>query len=285
MINKTIKYLIDKLEPFVRDKAQAQFEAWLLLEKATGFSRVQLLIRDKELSLGQQEALETLINQRVQGKPLAYILGSIPFAGINIQVRPPILIPRPETEEMVLWTIEKFASEKESPLRVLDMCTGSGCIALALASAFPAWQVFGIDNNEEAINLAQENKKLLKLENVFFEQGSLFNVTDWDGPYDLIISNPPYISESSRHLVGLDVLIWEDKNALFAQNEGNAFYCKLIELAKKEIQQVSGNFPQLIVEFGVDQDQMDKYLVKYACTSIEIYRDRAGIKRWAACQV
>ena len=280
-----INNLIKKLEAIAGSRQQAQYEAWLLLEKITGLSRVMLLVKAQPLTLDQQKALDELVEQRLQGKPLAYILGDIPFAGITLAVRPPILIPRPETEEMGAWVIDRFAQYRDEPLVVLDMCTGSGCIALALAAAFPAWQIVGVDINPAAIELAQENKNMLALSNVSFIEGSLFNSVMWARPFDLIISNPPYISESSHALVGKDVLAWEDKGALFADDNGYAFYHELIAQAKKLITSPCEGRPHLIFEFGVDQKDMAQYLSQQGCRSIEIHKDCAGVKRWSGCQI
>jgi release factor glutamine methyltransferase len=280
-----INNLIKKLESIVGSNQQAQYEAWLLLEKITGLSRIMLLVKAKPLSLDQQQALDELVKQRLQGKPLAYILGDIPFAGIMLAIRPPVLIPRPETEEMVAWVIERFAQYRHEPLVVLDMCTGSGCIALALAAAFPRWQIVGVDINPAAIELAQENKNMLQLGNVSFIEGSLFNSAPWARPFNLIISNPPYISQSSHELVGKDVLAWEDKAALFADDNGSAFYHELIAQAKKLITLPDKSRPHLIFEFGVDQEDMAKYLLQNACRSIEIHKDCMGINRWSGCQI
>lgn len=280
-----INNLIKKLEAIAGSTEQAQYEAWLLLEKITGLSRVILLVKGQPLTLGQQKALDELVEQRLQGKPLAYILGDIPFAGITLAIRPPILIPRPETEEMVAWVINRFAQYRDEPIVVLDMCTGSGCIALALAAAFPAWQIVGVDINPAAVELAQENKNMLALNNVSFILGSLFNSVMWARPFDFIVSNPPYISEFSCSLVGKDVLAWEDKGALFADDNGYAFYHELIAQAKKLITVPHEDRLHLIFEFGVDQKDMAQYLSQKGCRSIEIHKDCAGVNRWSGCQI
>jgi release factor glutamine methyltransferase len=186
---------------------------------------------------------------------------------------------------MVLHVISLFTGVAHQPLRVLDMCTGSGCIGLALAAAFPAWRVLGIDINPAALALAQENKRELGLINIEFELGSLFNPEPWARTFDLIISNPPYINHASRQLMSNDVLEWEDPNALFADNDGAIFYDKLISLAYRCLSPAQGELPGLVMEFGVDQKNMAEYLLDKGCRSVKIHNDSAGLARWAGCQI
>ncbi len=278
--------LIQQLMSVTNDEQQAIFEGWLLLEKVTGKKRVVLLADNHQLTEDQQRQLDTCVADRVEkNKPLAYILGNVPFANLTLIVRPPILIPRPETEEMVLWIIEQFKDIAHEPLCVLDACTGSGCIALALAAAFPAWQIVGIDISTEALALAQENRQALGLHNASFHQQSIFEDGPWLQPYDLIVSNPPYISKKSRYLVGADVLGWEDERALFADQEGWAFYERLVQLAKRIVGRSSSKKPNLVIEFGVDQQNMEQFLLDRGSVSVEICCDGAGRRRWAWARI
>lgn len=275
-----------KLLPIVNDQGQAIFEAWLLIEKAAQLPRALLIAQFRSLTAMQEKKLATLVAQRVEDKmPLAYVLGDVAFAGISLVIRPPILIPRPETEEMVLWVIERFKHRAQESLVVLDVCTGSGCIALAIATAFPSWSVIGIDINSLAIDLAQENQQLLKLSNVRFEVGSLFQSQQWAVPADLIISNPPYIDRARIDRVTNDVLAWEDHQALFAESSGWVFYEGLINLSKRIIKYSTSDTPHVIAEFGVDQENMGQYLFDNGCRSIEIKNDIAGLNRWAGWQI
>lgn len=275
-----------KLMPAVLNEQQAFFEAWLLIEKATGKKRVSLLAHNQVLTPSQVNQVEQWIVERVEHKkPLAYILGNVPFGAITLAIRHPILVPRPETEEMAAWIIEQYRMRAQEPLVVLDLCTGSGCIALALAHAFPAWKVIGVDSNPAAIELADENRRALKVENATFYQASVFEEGVWRQSCDLIVSNPPYINQSSRDLVSPEVLAWEDEKALFADDEGWAFYELLVKLARLLVRPTSLSISTLIFEFGADQDSMEEFLLNRGCRSIEIHRDAAGIKRWAGSQV
>lgn len=278
--------LTNKLLSISATPSQARTEAWLLLEKATGKSKASLLTSKMALSDQEAQVLNFLLDERInKKKPLAYILETIPFVNLTLHIRAPILIPRPETEEMVAWIIEKFAPYEHTSLTVLDLCTGSGCIALALASAFPVWQFVGIDINPEAIALAKENQIATGLKNVTFKQGSIFTSQDWAAPCDLIVSNPPYIDQASINLVDQDVLNWEDKQALFADRHGWAFYEEIAKLGKKIISTKHLDVPNLIWEFGVDQKFMYDFMIKTGYKSVKIHKDLAGIERWGEGQV
>lgn len=280
MIQKRINEIKQRLLAVVQDPDQAAYEAWLLLEKATGLSRVALLTSCKNILPEQQVRLDELLHERIDlKKPLAYVLGTVFFSDLELFVQPPILIPRPETEQMVEWITEKFKNRANDSLLVFDLCTGSGCIALALAARFPAWRVIGVDNNPQAISLAEKNKASLGILNAAFIQASIFD-DDWLLECNLIVSNPPYVSKLSEHLVSTDALAWEDHNALFAANGGWVFYDRLLELAKKVVRP-HADLPSVVFEFGVDQQEMREYLIKNGFSKAFECKDMAGISRWA----
>lgn len=171
------------------DEPQANAE-WLL-SSALGVTRTHLLVnRAERITPEQQDAYETMLVRKEAGEPLSHIVGFQPFCGLNIHVTPDVLTPRPETEELADLVSARF--KHRGAYRFLDMCTGSGCIALALADRFPNAVVTAADISEKALLVAQENAKRLHLENrIRFLQSDVWaNVQD---TFDLIISNPPYI--------------------------------------------------------------------------------------------
>lgn len=171
------------------DEPQANAE-WLLAS-ALGVTRTHLLVnRAERITPEQQDAYEKMLVRKEAGEPLSHIVGFQPFCGLNIHVTPDVLTPRPETEELADLVSARF--EHRSAYRFLDMCTGSGCIALALADRFPKAVVTAADISEKALLVAQENAKRLHLEDrIRFLQSDVWeNVQD---TFDLIISNPPYI--------------------------------------------------------------------------------------------
>ncbi len=230
----------------------AQSEVLWLLEKLTGKNQSQLLISDVQLTDDQHKTLEQWVHDRiVLKKPLQYILGVVPFCGMDLVVRAPILIPRPETEEWCLWLIEQFSKVNQVNFAILDLCSGSGCIALALAQAFPKSQVIGVDVDEEAIALARENQAGLEVKNVEFVQadaGEFLQKTDLK--FDLVVSNPPYLAARELGVMYEKFGDWEAKRALVAENEGLKFYQEFSQLVPCVLTPSSGAFPCLVFEIG-----------------------------------
>ncbi len=200
----------------------------------------------------KKEQLEKAIMERIAlFKPLDYILGFVDFCGIEIITRPPILIPRTETEEWVENLISLIKASDAKKLKILDLCTGSGCIALALAKHLPESFVVGTDIDSAAIELANQNKKNNNLQNVEFLTGDLFSPVTGQ-QFDIIVSNPPYIKKTA--LLQKDVFNWESHNALFADDEGLFFYNKIAQECKlffKTDLQKTG-LPQIVVEIDAE---------------------------------
>lgn len=178
-----------RLEKSGSDEPQANAE-WLLAY-ALGVTRTYLFVNlSEQMTPEQEDAYEKMIARKEAGEPLSHIVGFQPFCGLNIHVTPDVLTPRPETEELVDLVSARF--ERRGAYRFMDMCTGSGCIALALADRFLKAVITAVDISEKALLVAQENAKRLHLEDrIQFLQSDVWeNVQD---TFDLIISNPPYI--------------------------------------------------------------------------------------------
>ena len=178
-----------------------------------------------EVSQEEREKLKAIQEQLLAHMPAQYIIGSSDFHGLTLKVDERVLIPRPETEELV----ELILSENpEKSLSVLDIGTGSGAIALALANSRPDWQITASDISKEALALAAENAQSCGLSPTFV-QSDCFDAIS--GRFDIIVSNPPYISEADKEEVGLNVLASEPHMALFAEEDGYAVYRKIAEQA------------------------------------------------------
>ncbi|KAJ3417622.1 hypothetical protein HDV05_000079 [Chytridiales sp. JEL 0842] len=207
----------------------------------------------KHLSQSEQERLERWVWERSEtSKPLQYILGNQPFAGLDLAVAPPTLIPRWETEEWTMKLVELWKPrlqklKSERPFRILDLCTGSGCIPLALAhhlSPVANISVHGVDISTRALELARRNAKQTDLGHaVHFHKldimqndqihEKLLRMCDTKG-FDLVVSNPPYIPEDEYKELDKSVKEWEDPRALLAPDKlGVAFYERIIEIFKK----------------------------------------------------
>jgi release factor glutamine methyltransferase len=208
-----VKDIYDKLaaEIWFYNKEEAKEIAFLVLQKEWSISRTDLIIGETDKSL---DSLGLFIERINQGEPIQYILGETWFRNRRFLVNPSVLIPRPETEELV----EKVTSLK--PKTVLDLGTGSGCISISLAIEMPTTDVYAIDISEAAIQTAKQNAALNEAK-VNFSTG---NILQFDNPFDvstfdLIISNPPYVKENEKSEMRKNVLDFEPHLALFVSEE------------------------------------------------------------------
>lgn len=188
-LEEVLESAVARLTAAGSDEPQANAE-WLLA-CALGMTRTHLLLsRAERITPDQAAVYEQMLARKAAGEPLSHIVGFQPFCGLDIHVTPEVLTPRPETEELVDLVSARY--ERRGAYRFLDMCTGSGCIALALADRFPKALITAVDISPKALRVAQENAKRLRLEeHIQFLQSDVWeNVQD---TFDLIISNPPYI--------------------------------------------------------------------------------------------
>jgi release factor glutamine methyltransferase len=281
-----IAELSEKLLPVCQTKEAAQAESMWMLEKITDKKEAELL-REEEISLSddQEKILDKFIVERVENKkPLQYILGETPFCGLKIVVEPPVLIPRPETEEWTDWLINKLEPVKDKNLKILDIGSGSGCIALALAKALPNSKIIGIDIHPDAIALGEKNKSLNKIDNVKFVQSDLYKNLVGE-KFDLIVSNPPYVSEKDFENLSPEVTKWEDKSALVANDDGFAIHKKIIENAKNFLNEESvlkkENLFQVLIEFGKGQEiELEKICKNYRFENFKFHKDLQDVYRW-----
>jgi release factor glutamine methyltransferase len=216
--------------------------------------------------------------------PIAYLIGNVPFNDLDILVEPPTLIPRPETEEWVIDLIAKLKTLKSHTLTILDMCSGSGCIALALAKAFPQSTVYALDLSDKAIALGKKNAAHNGIKNVTFMQSDLFNELNTQHLFDIIVSNPPYISFDEFQELDASVSTWEDKQALVAADNGTAIINDIIEDAadylKTDSEIAHTKIPQLIIEIGYRQADIVQNLMNSAgWIAVKILKDLEGKDR------
>jgi release factor glutamine methyltransferase len=196
--------------------------------------RAWLITHDDEiLSESAALAFNALCQRRLSGEPLAYIVGSKPFFGLDLQVDKRVLVPRPDTETLVEWALT-LALTSNKTTSLLDMGTGSGAIALAVKHSKPDWQVTALDASVDALNVAQNNAKRLNL-NVNFLQSSWFSALQ-NTKFNIIVSNPPYIVEGDPHMAAL---AHEPKQALTSGRDG-----------LDDIRQIIAHAPQFLVENG-----------------------------------
>ncbi|MBU3583914.1 peptide chain release factor N(5)-glutamine methyltransferase [Polynucleobacter sp. 15G-AUS-farblos] len=271
------------LRDLLRSSTLPQSDTRLLLahvlDKHYQLPRSALLSRDdmelSPIALADWKLLET---KRLNGEPIAYLVGKKGFHNIELQVAPGVLIPRPETELLVeigLLEISRLGGKAQ----ILDLGTGSGAIALAIASAAPDSQVVATDQAPEALAIARSNAQYLKLERqVQFVQGSWYEAIEREATFDLILSNPPYIEKGDPHLQQGD-LRFEPIHALTDQANGLSCLAAIISKAKLHL-----NPKGLIaVEHGFDQSDAVVALMKSAgLEDIQTHLDLAGHRRVAS---
>lgn len=199
---------------------EAQAMGFLLLEEMCGLSQADVLMgKDDEMDENHLMELENAFNRLMKGEPIQYVIGHTDFCGLRIEVGKGALIPRQETEELVEAVMCCY------PSTILDIGTGTGCIALALKQRFPQANVTAIDISEEALKIARSNAERLGLD-ISFEQVDILNAEKpQKGVYDLIVSNPPYVCEEERKEMEPHVLDYEPATALFVpDNHPLLFY-------------------------------------------------------------
>ena len=199
----------------------------------------------QEMAEEERQFVEEIYQQLAAHKPAQYIIGYADFFGMQLTVDERVLIPRPETEELVELIL---AENPEENLKILDIGTGSGAIALALAKNRPDWLVTAVDISQDALDLATENAKIQNLQ-IFLKKSDCF--TEISEKYDIIVSNPPYISREDELEIGLNVLHSEPHLALFADEDGLAIYRRIAEDAKEYLKDGG----KIYLEIGYKQGQ------------------------------
>ncbi len=250
-------------------------ELRILLEHAIGFSRVKLITHsDHLLTPEQSKALSDVVSRRMKGEPVAYITGRREFFGLSFAVSPDVLIPRPETELLVELALERLPDGG----KVVDMGTGSGAIAIAIASERPDAYVFATDISDRALNMATHNAlALLKgKQTVRFSAGSWFDALgNRNETFDVIVSNPPYIDSKDDHLQKGD-LRFEPVGALTDRADGLSALRILVSGAPGFLNENGW----LLMEHGYDQSEaVRKMLAERGFDDVRSWTDLAGIER------
>lgn len=254
------------------DSPSARLDAELLLAAAMGKPRSFLRTWPERLVDSEaHERFEHWLERRRAGEPVAYILGRQGFWSLDLEVAPHTLIPRPDTELLVESAL---ALVPASPARVLDLGTGTGAIALALACERLSWQVLGVDRIPEAVVLAERNRERLRLNNASFRQSYWFSALEGER-FALIVGNPPYIPSSDPHLAEGDVR-FEPKSALVAGSDGLDDIREIARLAPQHLE--AGGW--LLLEHGYDQAAAVRdLLLQNAFVDVESRRDLGGHER------
>lgn len=202
----------------------------MLITEALCISRSELYSCDLEISDETSRHIDSLASRRAEGEPIQYIIGHVDFYGLKINVGKGVLIPRPETELLVEETIKQLKKRftiHGSRFTVLDLCTGSGCIALCIAKHLPDADVFGTDISEKALKYARNNADLNRIENVTFLQGDLYEPAK-GMRFNIIVANPPYIRRMDIRDLQPEINLWEPIEALDGGEDGLQFYREIL---------------------------------------------------------
>jgi len=258
-------------------------EAEIILRSVLGMRLSDLYRDNPALSCDQLSEIERIISRRSDREPLQYIIGHVDFMGLKVLVGKGVLTPRPETELMAEIAVKAVGALHATPLLILDLCTGSGCLALALAKEFPDAEVYGVDISDIALSYAKKNAELNNIGNVTFLRGSLFEPLIGRGhpapAFDLIISNPPYIKTADMRDLQPEIKDWEPLNALDGGADGLDYYTAIIPAAR-EFMKENGI---LMMELGVDcADVAREMLQESGYSDVELIKDYSGIERIAA---
>jgi len=247
----------------------------LIIGKVTGFSNTQIILnKNTHFSDVQHHEIENIIDKLKKNIPIQYILGETEFYGLTFNVNNSVLIPRPETEELVQWVCKEF--DLKSTLKILDIGTGSGCIAISLRHEFSNSEVDAFDISDSALLTAQSNAYLNNL-SVNFHLFDILNPTELDRKWDIIVSNPPYILENEKPNIEANVIDNEPHIALFVpDNEPLLFYKAIVQFAKKHLNMNAALFFEINRNYG---DEVVNLLIDFGFVNIELRKDISGNNR------
>lgn len=271
---------IDKLREisiFLESKGieDAVRESEMLIAKVLHVSKTQLYSSDLKISTENYMRLQSYAGRRADGEPLQYIMGHVDFMGLKIHVGPGVLIPRPETEILAEEAIRLIKQSYNNTVAILDLCSGSGCLALAIAKAFPDADVYGVDISDEALKFAMINAESNHIGNVSFMNGNLFEPVV-DLQFDCIVSNPPYIRTHDINNLQREIKEHEPINALDGGEDGLDFYRMIIGKAPRYLNKNG------IVIFELGFEQADDVHAIAACSgfsNVSFVKDYSGIRR------
>lgn len=265
----------------VLPKGEADSAAAILMEDIGGYTRTTLFADgDREISDFVKGRIDSAVARIVGGEPVQYAVGRALFMGNNYIVTPAVLIPRPETAALVDMITDHAGGR--SDLRILDIGTGTGCIAISLARALPFADVDASDISAQALDVARENARNLKTK-VTFRQEDILKAAPPAAPcYDIIVSNPPYIAESEKADMDARVLDYEPSTALFVPDyDPLRFYRAIAEYALKALVSDGNLYFEINSNYG---PQMKEMLADKGFADIEISRDFRGNIRYASAR-
>jgi release factor glutamine methyltransferase len=271
-------YFLEKLTPLY-DAIEAESLFYIALLELKGWKRVDLALQpDAELTFLEIKKWNDVLNQMEQHKPIQYIFNKAHFYGLEFEVNESTLIPRPETEELVEWILQEY--EFKGSIKILDIGTGSGCIAVSLAKNLSYAHVFAIDVSGDALAMAEKNA-LNNNVNVTFWQKDILAADTLPGVFDVIVSNPPYVRNLEKAEINKNVLEYEPHLALFVDdNDALVFYRKIAALAKQYLTPTGKLYFEINQYLG---SEMIAMLEQMQFKNIVLKKDIYGNNRMMCC--
>ncbi len=270
-INASLKdiYPSNEIDSFIR----------LIMDHVCGLSSYQLLMsKDKELSEKERKEVRSIVERLKRSEPIQYILGETFFCGLPFKVNTSVLIPRPETEELVDRIIKE---NRQKTKHILDIGTGSGCIAVTLAKNISEAEVYAIDISNEAIRVAKENAKLNDVNVTFYQTDILLetnSINYFPYKFNIIVSNPPYVMEKEKVYMEKNVLFYEPSNALFVpDNDPLVFYRAIARFGINNMEKDGSLYVEINAQCGKG---MVRLLEEEGYKEIELINDIFGKDRF-----
>lgn len=252
----------------------AEKQAQEIVCQVLKIDKVKLYTQNPSITQEQLTIINDFVKRRLQREPLQYIFGETDFFNIKLKVGHGVLIPRQETEVLVEEFLKRAAQIKKIGNKIIDLCTGSGCIAISIAKNIPDFEVFGIDISKTAIDYAMKNKILNQVENAHFIVGNLFAPFK-EKIFAAITANPPYIKTDEINKLQPEVKNYEPQQALDGGIDGLKYYREILREAKKYL--LKDGF--IFFEMGIDQAGFIKAMAEKGFEVIETVKDLAGIER------
>lgn len=275
----TIQY-IEKELAGLYPKTEIKAFVRLILEHVFGLSYTeQILQRRQKADEPLRKTVVEMVERLKAFEPIQYILGETEFFGMKLKVNPVVLIPRPETEELISWILEQ---RTEGNPAVLDVGTGSGCIALALKKSFNGAEVWAVDFSQQALQIARENGRKNSLDVNFFQADILsWENYEWRN-FSLIVSNPPYVRESEKGVMSDNVLKYEPETALFVpDSDPLLFYRRIAEFAQRHLEENGWLYFEINEAFG---NETHRLLENAGFCNVETKHDLSGKARMIRCR-
>ena len=276
MLLREIKNIYHSELDAIYPKEEVDSFFYLAIEHYFDLERFVLALQPNlALSKDEEQPLFEVLHKLCLEKPIQYILGSAHFMDMDFTVNENVLIPRPETEELVRWVLADLEMYENKEISILDIGTGSGCIAISLAKNIPRAKVYGLDISKKALAIAKENAVMNKVEVVFVE-ADILEIETFNKKVDIIVSNPPYIRMLEKNRMKPNVIQNEPGSALFVPDDDPlVFYRKIIEYAKKNLKPDG----RLYLEINQYLGKATKALLENDFTKVELRKDLYGNDR------